>query len=118
MDNLNIDSQWNENLEKIQGKAGIHILVNDRGDVISRLIKALADVEGLPEDLDNPESIDEANAVDSFATVLNHLFCEGAEISEALMVGEQVEKAYNDIQDETGNTRDMHDETSHSDGDF
>jgi len=29
-----------------------------------------------------------------------------------------VEKAYNDIQDEVGNTRDMYFETGHSRGDF
>ena len=114
----NIDSKWNENLEKIQSKKGILILVNDNKDIISQLIKALYDVEGLPEDLNNPESSEDAEAVNSYATRLYDLFCEGTQIAESLMVGEAVEKAYNDIQDENDNTRNIFHETGHYPGDF
>ena len=93
-------------------------MVNDKPDIMSKLISALADVEGLPDDLTNPESPEEAEAVNSYAAVLCHLFGEGLEIAEAMLVGEKVEAAYNDIQDEKGNTRDMYQETGHSKADF
>ncbi len=115
---MDIDSIWNENFEKLQGSSGIDVLVNDNDDVLSRIVRAVKDVQGLPADLNNPESIEEAEAVNTYATMLHHLFCEGAEIAEAMMLGVQVEKAYNDIQDETGNTRDLMHEAGHSDGDF
>ena len=102
MTEKNIDYIWNENLDRLRGKNGIHILVNDNKDIISKLIKALANVEGLPDDLNNPESLDEAQAVNSYATKLYELFCKGAEIAESLMVGDQVERAYEAIQDDTG----------------
>lgn len=110
MKHKNLDTEWNENLEKIHGKSGIHILVNDNKDIMSQLIKALADVEGLPEDLNNPESIEEVQAVDEYGTRLYLLFCKGAEIAEAMIVGGAVEKAYEDIQDEKGNTLDPYQE--------
>ncbi len=114
----NIDTAWNEKLAKLQGDNGIHILVNDNKDIISKLIKALANVDCLPEDLSNPQTVDEAWAVDSYASTLHDLFCKGAEITEAMMVGEKVERAYEDIQDEKGETRDMHHETGHKRSDF
>ena len=101
----NIDSEWNENLDRLRGKSGIHILVNDNKDIISKLINALADVEGLPADLNDPLSLEEAQAVNSYAAVLCHFFGEGLEIAEAMLVGEKVKQAYLGIQDETGNTK-------------
>ncbi len=118
MTDKNIDYIWNENLDRLRGKNGIHILVNDNKDIISQLIKALADVEGLPADLNNPQAIEEVQAIDDYGIRLYELFCEGAEIAETMIVGGAVEKEYNDIQDETGNTRDMNHETGHSEGDF
>ena len=114
----NIDTAWHENLEKLHGGKGIYILVNDKKDIISKLIKALADTDCLPEDLNNPQSVDEAWAVAHYATSLHELFSEGADIAEAMMVGDAVEKAYEDIQDETGNTRNMMAETGHKASDF
>lgn len=115
---ITIDSGWNENLKKLQGVSGIDILVNDNEDIVSKIIKALKDMKCIPSDLDNPESEDEAWAVDYYARSLYDLFCEGAEIAEAMMVGADVEKTYNDIQDEKGNTRDMYEETGHKRSDF
>jgi len=114
----NIDTTWNENLEKLHGGKGIHILVNDKKDIISKLIKALAHTDCLPDDLNNPQSIAEVWAVDHYATTLYELFCDGAEIAERMMVADAVEKEYEDIQDEIGNTRNMMAETGHTDGDF
>ena len=114
----NIDTEWHKNLEKLEGEFGVLILANDKKDIVSRIIKALKNKEGLSMDLNNPTSLEEAETVDSYATKLYELFCEGAEIAEAMMVGKQVEKAYTDIQDEKGNTRDMYKETGHSRGDF
>ena len=113
-----IDTEWNENLKRLQGKSGIDILVNDREDILSKIIKALKNMKCLPSDLDNPNSEDEAWAVDYYARSLYDLFCEGAEIAEAMMVGADVEKSYNDIQDEKGNTRNMYEETGHKRSDF
>ncbi len=109
----NVDQKWNEDLEKLQGEKGIQILSNDNKDVVSRLLKALKNVDGLPDHLDYPVTEEEAEAVAEFASKLYNLFCEGAEIAEAMMVGDEVEKAYNDSQDEIGNTRDMYFETAH-----
>lgn len=114
----NIDTLFWENLDKLEGKNGIDILPNDKPDIISRLIKALKDRAGLPDDLNNPETMSEVEAVNEFATTIYELCCEGAETSEALMVGAQVAKAYEDIMDESGNTRDPYDETGHTRADF
>jgi len=114
-----LDTTWMDNLEKLEGPRGLQSTIpNDNKDLFSRLIKALADRDALPRDLDNPETTTEVEAVDEFATTLYELFCEGAEKSEAMMVGAQVEKAYEDIMDESGNTRDMYAETGHTRADF
>jgi hypothetical protein len=114
----NIDTIWNENLEKLQGEKGIQILVNDRKDVMSRLIKAFANVDGLPDDLNAPESYDNESAVDNYATALYDLFCEGAEFAEQMMVGRAVKRIYEAIQDEKGSARCPYKETGHTRGDF
>jgi len=117
MGSINIDSQWNENLEKIEGR-GLPNIPNDNKDIMSLLIKALQNRDCLPDDLNNPESLEEAWAVDDFASTLNEIFSKGVQLTEAMMVGLQVEKEYNDIQDEKDNTRDMYDETGHKRSDF
>jgi len=114
----NIDTEWHENLNKLQGISGIRVLVNDREDILSRIIKALAHTDCLPDDLNNPQSTAEVWAVDHYATTLYELFCNGAEIAEKMMVAHAVEKAYEDIQDENGNTRNMMAEAGHTEGDF
>lgn len=114
-----LDTIWMENLEELEGPRGLQsTLPNDNKDLLSKLIKAMVDRDALPGDLDNPETMSEVEAVDRFANTLYELFCDGAEIAEAMMVGAQVEKAYEDIQDEKGNTRDMYAETGHTRADF
>lgn len=112
------DQKFCDDLEKLQGEKGIQILVNDRKDVVSQIIKALNKVDCLPEDLDYPETLDEVWAVNFYASTLYDLFCKGADIAEGMMVGDLVEKKYNDIQEEKGNTRDAYKETGHGRGDF
>ena len=114
-----IDTLWEENLKKLEGPRGLQSTIpNDNKDVVSRLIKALADRGKLPCDFDNPETMTEVDAVDLYAAELYDIGCELTGLAESMMVGQQVEKAYNDIMDELGETRDMYEETGHSRGDF
>lgn len=118
MTTRNVDQKWNEDLEKLQGEDGIDILSNDKKDVVSKLLKALKNIEGLPDHLDYPVTEEEVEAVAEFASKLYNLFCEGAEIAEAMMVGDEVEKAYNDIQDEEDGPLDPYEEFGVSRGGF
>ena len=114
-----IDTQWIENLCKIEGPMGVtSVIPNDNKDIVSRLIKALADRGSLPQDMDNPEKEKEVEAVDRFADKLYELGCELTTVAEAMMIGAQVEKAYTDISDETEGTHDWYQETGHTQGDF
>lgn len=117
----NIDTLFWGNLGKLEGKNGIDILPNDNPDIISRLIKALKDRDGLPEDLNNPETEVRAEAVNQYALDIYYLFCEGAEIAESMMVGAQVEKTCEDAMDEKGETMSDYDklvEAGHKESDF
>jgi len=114
----NIDTIFWENMGKLEGKNGIDILPNDKPDVISRLIKAIKDKDRLPDDLGDPEYEDQSEGVNEFATTIYELFCEGASIAAEMMVGKDVERAYENIMDGSGNTRDPYDETGHSRADF
>lgn len=117
----NIDTIFWESLNKLEGENGIDILPNDKPDIISRLIKTLKDRDGLPDDLNNPKTMDEAEAVNEFATTLYELFSKGMEKSEAMMVGKEVERAYENIMDESGEAMSDYDkmvDAGHSAGDF
>ena len=115
-----IDTGWCKNLDKIEGVAGIpeSLMTSDGKDIFSRLVKVLRDKNGLPGDMDNPESDAQVERVDEFAKELYEVGCDLAEIAEAMMVGAQVEKQYEDIQDEKGNTRNMMAEAGHLRSDF
>lgn len=117
-----LDTTWMDNLERLEGRRGLQSTIpNDNKDLLSKLVKALADRDKLPCDLDNPETLDEVEAVNQYAQTLYELFCDGASIAEAMMVGAQVEKAYENIQDEKGETISDHDkmvDAGHSAGDF
>jgi len=113
-----LDAAWIKNLNKLEGPLGTDILVNDSSDIISRLIKAVKDRGSLPCDMDNPETMTEVEEVNEYAQRLYDLCCEGAAIAEDMMVGEQVEREFNNIMDGLGETRNMYDETGHKRSDF
>jgi len=102
-----------ESLDKIwcENKSKLSLL-------IPRILTALDQTEALPENLNYPETQDQVNTVNFYAHRLYSLFCEGMDASEAMMMEPQVQKIYDDIQDENGNTRDMYDETGHKRSDF
>ncbi len=61
---MTIDTEWMNNLNKIEGPKGLQSAIpNDNKDILSRLIKAVNNREGLPDDLDNPKTADEVEAV-------------------------------------------------------
>ncbi len=114
-----LDTAWMDNLGKLEGSMGLQSTIpNDNTDLLSKIVKALADRDKLPCDMDNPETMTEVEAVNEYAQTLYELFCDGASIAEEMMVGAQVEKAYENIMDELGETRDMYDETGHKRSDF
>ena len=99
-----IDTVWGENLKKLEGPLGIQILVNDNPALFSRLIKALKDRESLPCDMDNPESMTQVEAVNDWASAGYDIACEIAGVFEEMMVGDEVERAYENIMEESGET--------------
>jgi len=117
-----IDKVWKDNLDLLEGKRGAKDLdLNDKEIIMSRLVVALTDVEGLPDDLDNPETEDEVEAVNRYADALYDLFSQGADIAASLMVGSQVEQAFDRRQDELGlasSYRDKLSDAGHKETDF
>ena len=113
-----LDTEWHENLEKLEGPLGTQILVNDNPDLISRLIKTVKDKDKLPYDMGNPETMTQVEAVNEYANNLYDLFCEGSGIAEEMMVGAEVKKRYENIELENFNTQDMYQETGHTRADF
>jgi len=117
----NIDTIFWKNLDKLEGPHGVQGLVNDNPDLMSKIHKAIEDKEGLPEDLNNPETEAQAEAVDEYALELYYLFCEGAEIAEAMMVGAKVQREYEKAMEDRGETMSDYDkmiDAGHSSGDF
>jgi len=116
-----IDAVWADNLNKLEGPLGTDILVNDKPDIISRLIKAVKDRDKLPRDLGNPETMGEVEAVNDYAQPIYDLGCELTEVGESMMVGDKVQIEYESIMDEMGETMSDHDkmvEAGHSNRDF
>lgn len=117
----NIDTIFLDNIKKLEGPYGVFGLENDNLDLMSRLHKAIKDKGALPEDLNNPETDTEVEAVNEYATALYELFCDGAEIAENLMVGDAVQREFNNRMDEDGETMSDYDrmvDAGHSSGDF
>ncbi len=100
-----LDNLWSEN------KSRLSLL-------IPKILTALQNVQDLPDNLDCPQTQNEVNSVNFYAHTLYNLFCDGMDASETMMLEPQVQKIYDDIQDEKGNTRDWYDETGHKRGDF
>ena len=101
----NLEAKWSKNRDRLDG-------------LVLQIQAALKDVEGLPDDLDCPDTEEEIESINPYASRLYDLFCEGAGYAEAMMVQEEAEKRYEDIQDEKGNTRDWYSETAHTRADF
>jgi len=101
----NLEAKWSKNRDRLDG-------------LVLRIQTALKDVEGLPNDLDCPDTEEEVESINPYASRLYDLFSEGAGYAEAMMVQKEVERRYEDIQDERGNTRDMYAETGHLRSDF
>lgn len=98
-----IHKVWHDNLNLLEGKDGAGKLhIHDEKVLMSKLVKAFLDVEKLPMDFDNPETEDEVEAVNRYADALYDLFSQGADIAASLMVGSQVEQAFDRRQDELG----------------
>lgn len=102
-----LNQEWDKNLTEIEGKYGARAPQHcDGKSILARITQVLKDdLYSLPADLDNPETQEEVDAVNKFAGDLYDLFCEGAEKSENMMVGDQVQKKYEDMLDETGQTQ-------------
>ena len=109
-----IDEKWCENLNLLEGPHGIQILPNDNKDIISRILKALRDTEGLPSDMDKPENETQAEVINKYADNLFDLFCEGANIAKSLRIGDQVHKIYQQNLEKIGNNTHRYIETEPS----
>lgn len=117
-----VDTIFWGSLNKLVGQRGLGIrgTANDK-DIISRLIKAAVYVDDLPEDLSNPETMDEVKSVNYFANTLYDLFCEGAEIAESMMVGLEVKREYEKVMEEKGQAMSNYDkmiDAGHKASDF
>lgn len=85
---------------------------------VDNLCVALGDLEGFPDDIDCPKTQDHVDVVASHRSRLESLLVNLHYIHEEFPTEEQMQKVFDDIQDEEGNTRDMYDETGHKRGDF
>jgi len=105
----NIDAEWNEHRDNIES-------------LILKLSKNLHDVEGLPEDINSPETEKEVKAVKNYSTQLILLSDDlSAAIDDLSGLNEHAEKGYEDRMDEMGETMSDDDrmrEAGHNNGDF
>jgi len=116
------DTLWWELLDKLEGSKGLEFSTGKERGLIAKLIEAVNDKDGLPEDLNSPDGREDGNKINAHAATLYNLFCEGADIAERMMLGGKVFlNYYNSIENKKGNTilsRDKYNETGHTRGDF
>lgn len=109
----NIDEAWEANRTKAQKiLEAIKVALNSPANFTSI---------DLPSDLDNPETQTEVDSINVFASVCYDFSCDLSGVFEDMMVGDQVQKCLDDMQDEMGETESDDDrmrEAGHTNGDF
>lgn len=112
------DSKFCEELDKLEGDRNLQLRDQDPVCLVAQLIEAINDKDLVPDDLNSPDNQDDSEDINIYANRIYNIASEIIECAEAMMLGDEVKKNWEDKQDEEGNTRDHADEAGVSNGDF